>query len=362
MTDGTPERTVKIPDSEIRDWARSTGRTAPVTGRVPDSLRAVYMAELAGLGHGPDIPADPASQDPPARGPESVPKPPPAKKETTPRRVKPQAPTGLLGRARAWFNGASTTTTKAGARTTTPKAQPERPRTPLTRLVETAWGEAAGIMEHVNVPVARTMAWQAPYVGIVTDDVLSHTVADKILQPLARAQTSLQGLGAMLAMPVVVGLMTAEAGRPDAHSMAGAARRQIYQRILVASIDAQLEMFGSPELAAKVKVSAADRDRRQREVDDVTGMIFAELPVLVELTDDMTPEQIAEAQAAAEQVAARERELREAAAAIRYMTAPSGPDLRGQAGASAAAAMGRSGQAAAAAEAAAIDSAGVRVA
>jgi hypothetical protein len=345
-----------VTDDEIRDWARSTKRKVGDRGRVPDALRAEYMTVLASLGD----PAAPAAPDDPApRGPERPAKPSAARGETTPRKVAPPPGPGVLGRARQWLNGATTTTTTTPAgkqvKTTTPKpAAPARPRTPITRLIESAWGEAAGVMEHVNIPVARTMAWQAPYVGIVTDSVLHGTPVDRLLQPIARAQTSLQGLGAMVAMPVVVGLMTAQANDPGRHGVAAVARQQIYERILASSIDAQLDMFGSPELAAKIRRSAEERENRQAELNEIAAMIFSAVPAAVELAEDASPEQVAEAQAVSEAEAKREAELRAAVAAIRYMAVPAGPDLRGQAAVAQAAAMGQSGQAAADAEAAAL--------
>lgn len=345
MTAEAPE----IPDGEIRDWAKSTGRKVTARGPVPDSLRADYMDGLADL-HGGQAPAAPAD---PARGPESVSKPSAARAERKPRKVVPPPAPGLLARGRAWFNGATTTTTAAGKTSTTPKPKADRPRTPLTRLIETAWGELGGAMEHVNIPVARTMAWQAPYVGIVTDDVLANTPADGLLQVVARAQTSLQGLGAMIAMPVVVGLMTAERNDPGRHGLAAAARQQIYERILATSIDAQLEMFGSAELAARIRKTSEGRDKRQDEVDRIGAMIFAASPAGVELGDDATPEQVAEAKAVAEAEAAREAQLRAATSAIHFL-APAGPDLRGQGAEAAAAAMAASGDAAGRAESQAI--------
>jgi hypothetical protein len=347
MTAEAPE----IPDAEIRDWAKSTGRQTTTRGRVSDALRAEYVTELAGLHSA--APADPPGDDQAPRGPESVSKPSAARAEVKPRPVRPAPGPGPLAKARAWFNGATTTTTPAGKKTTTPKPQAPRPRTPITRLIETAWGEAAGIMEHVNIPVARTMAWQAPFVGIVADDVLKTTRVDALLQPLARAQTSLQGLGAMVAMPVVVGVMTSEQADPERHGAAAVIRQQICQRILVASIDAQLEMFGSPELAAKIRRSAEQTEARQAEVDQITGMIFASLPTAVEVPEGATAEDVADAQAAQAAEAQREAELRAAAAAVRFIV-PAGPDTRGHEAQVAAAAMAQAGNAAAADEAAAL--------
>ena len=338
-----------VPDDEIRDWARSTGRKVGERGRVSPSLRDEYEQLRAGMHAGP---TDGALAGAPPEGAEKPPeRPRPAAPETRPGRV-PKGRKSGLGRLREWFNGASTDAKGK----TTPKAKPDRPRTSLSRFLGNRWDDLADFAEHVNVPVARTMSWQAPYVGIVADDVIEGTPVDKLLQPIARAERKVTGAGAMIATPIIVGLISSDQYDPGIHGARAAAAQQVLHKALAKCIAAQLEMFGSPDFAAKVRKSAGERTQRKGEIDEIIGMIFAPIPDVVTVPENATAAQVQEAQARAQRNADDEIRLREAAAAIKFLPPP-GPDERGEAAERAAASMAASGNAAAAAEAAAIEAA-----
>lgn len=326
---------VVVTDDMVRDWARSTGRKTGERGRVSDALKAEYMAGVAEL-HGGQAPAADApggSEKPPER----------PKAAAQERRPKPVSSPGSggMGRLRAWLGGAPET----GKRKTSSRkaAGPARPRTPLVSLVDRGWSRVAAVIEHVNVPVARTMAWQAPYVGVVADDVIAGTPPDKVLQVVARAEETLSGLGAMVAMPIVVGMITSERNNPETHGMPAVARQQALAAVLEECVSAQLDMFGSRNLAEKLAKAAVDHAVRKSDVKAIIDMIFAPAPPIVVIPENATPEQAERIRARAEAEAAKEAELREAVAAVKYMPAPPAePDTRGQAAEVAAASMAAS--------------------
>jgi hypothetical protein len=356
MTAGTEPASPPIGDDEIRDWARSTGRAVGTRGVLSPRLRAEYEAIAASSGaHVGD--ADPVTQPIPVVPPEPAPagaeSPPPrpraAKAETRPRPVR-QASRSPLSRARAWLNGSATA--KPAAKGRAPKVKvaegPARPRTPVTDLAEFVWNQTARAMEHFNPPVARTMAWQAPYIGIVADDVLAATPVDKILQPIARMQHGVSGAGAMIAMPFVVGAITSERNDPELHGMPAAVRQQFLQSALESCIESQLKMFGTGNLAERIQEAAASREQLDGDIAAIRDMIFATLPAPVTVPEGASAADVEAARVLAEQNAERERQLRAAVAAVRFMPQP-GPDLRGQAAERAAAATAASAAAAAAA-------------
>lgn len=355
----------EVADDVVREWARATGRKVGDRGRISPTLRTEYLDTLEQMHRGPDAPpvnvtaAAPTSPPgaaaaTPPRGPERPPeRPRAAAQERRPQRVAPPRG-GTLARARAWFNGAA----PDGSGKTTPKPAPARARTSLTGLITRGWTRLATAYEHINVPVARTMAWQAPYVGVVTDDVLAGTPADKFLQPIARAETALTGIGAMIAMPFLVGAITSERNDPETHGLAAAARQQMLHMALTECIDSQLEMFKErPDLAAKITRTAEEQSKRGREIDAIMGMIFAAIPLPVTVPDNATPEQMQAAQMQAERNEQAEQAIRAAAAAVKFMPVPAGPDMRGQAAEAAAASMAASAAAAAASSAATVGAA-----
>jgi len=100
-----------------------------------------------------------------------------------------------------------------------PKAEPttrkRRGRATLETIGSLAWGGAARVSIQLGqqyMPVSKMMAFQAPVAGMVFEDALRGTVADKVLQPVARMLETGSEMGTLLGAPLVVGLTCA---KPD---------------------------------------------------------------------------------------------------------------------------------------------------
>lgn len=63
-----------------------------------------------------------------------------------------------------------------------------------------------------DVPVGRTIAFQAPISGNRLDKLVAHSWIDGLLQPLFRKTSELEGLGAVLALPILVGMFERSPG------------------------------------------------------------------------------------------------------------------------------------------------------
>jgi hypothetical protein len=57
-----------------------------------------------------------------------------------------------------------------------------------------------------DVPVGRTIAFQAPITGNRLDKLIAHSWVDGLLQPLFRKTSELEGLGAIIALPLLIGM------------------------------------------------------------------------------------------------------------------------------------------------------------
>jgi hypothetical protein len=299
MTTETAER--PISDAEIRDWAGSTGRTIGARGAVPAAMRAEYEAIARDLGGAPA--PDPA--DAAAAATEPEPAPAAARPEARPRPVR---ATRKRPRSRilAFLSGDSASSgnssKKAGSKSgSKAKAEP-KPRVGLEKFAGKLWGFLADAAEHVNVPVARCMAWQAPYVGIMAEDALKNTLLDRVLQPIARSEEKFTGAAAVIATPFIVAALQQPGNQPD--TPAGIAKYQILVKALEECIEAQLELFGDGEMAARVHAANEERQARKEQVDKITSMIFFDVP------NPQTPE---EAQRAEDQEKRRRAEAAEAA-------------------------------------------------
>jgi len=285
-----------VTDTEIRDWARATGRAVGEKGRIGAPLRAEYEQMIAGM-------ADALPQPPPGAPPVSdVPDvPPPARPETRPRKVggKPKRRT-MAGRFKAWLAGDS-----PGG-----KARPQKPRLPVGKLAERGWSRMARAAEMVNVPVGRCMQWETALVGIEFEAAVKGTVVDRVLQPLARAEEKITGVGSLVAMPLIVGALQSPGNQPD--TPVGAMRHHTLMTMLEECVEAQLELLGDPGVAEKVAAAQAERASRRAEVEKIISMIFA------------PPAETADE-------AAEDAARRAAAASVRFVPpVQPGPDRRGQ--------------------------------
>jgi hypothetical protein len=271
-----------IDDEEIRSWAKAAGKKVGDRGRIGAALRAEYLARDAELAR------DPGGVQPPAAGegapgaagpgqpaePGPQPRPRPARPEKQPQRVAP-ASRPLSGRIRSWLSGPQKPVKPSGGK---PAAKsPAVPRTPLTRLISRGWGMLADVAEHVNVPVARCMEWQSPYIGLVLEDQVKNSVVDRVLQPVARAEEKLTGVGSVIAMPFLVAGLTMPGNTPEAGT-AGVVRYQLLSKALEECVYAQLEMFGDGEFARRAARHSADHQAKSAQVTKILEVIFAAVP------------------------------------------------------------------------------------
>lgn len=172
-------------DREIRQWAREAGHDVPVRGRLNEEFRELYAAAHP----------DAEMSDNPALsviegGAEGEGVRPSAPVDTG--EVAPTPPPGLggklLGRGRSG----------SGMR-------PAKKRVSLEELAAGAWGllgTAAG--QQGLMPTARVLQMQAPIAGAILEDTLRDTVADKLLQPLARGQETASEIFSLIGPPVIV--------------------------------------------------------------------------------------------------------------------------------------------------------------
>lgn len=62
------------------------------------------------------------------------------------------------------------------------------------------------VSKDIDPPVGRCLQLEAPLAAQQIDRAIAHTWLDKLLQPLFRKSDDLEGLGAVFALPIVVGL------------------------------------------------------------------------------------------------------------------------------------------------------------
>ncbi len=63
------------------------------------------------------------------------------------------------------------------------------------------------VNKRIDPPVGRVLQLQAPLAGKTIDDIIAHTWIDRILQPIFAKSEQLEGFGALIALPILVGLV-----------------------------------------------------------------------------------------------------------------------------------------------------------
>lgn len=83
-----------------------------------------------------------------------------------------------------------------------------RRRVSLESTLSAGWAILASAAAQAGQgPTSRVLAMQAPVAGVILEDSLKGTVADRVLQPIARATATGSKVGALLGPPVLVSLL-----------------------------------------------------------------------------------------------------------------------------------------------------------
>lgn len=296
---------LEIPDSDIRDWARATGRPVGVKGRVSAELRREFErvnneANAEPPAAAVDSPAPvavPGDPVPPAgaaaaAGPRAAERPPagpgPARDETPPAADR---STASRLRARVWGPRGKK---RPGARR--PRSRARRgvkDRVSIERVTTRLWESGARLVQPMNLPIARCLEWQAPTAGAMLDGAVKDTVLDPAMQVLARWEHRLGDIAALVGTPMIVGALQLPPNQPFRIELVanpqdgtvqriqtpyplGAIRHQLLLGMLRECLEANAE--AQARLPAEVKQRQLEREQRRADLDEIIGMFFAPPP------------------------------------------------------------------------------------
>lgn len=230
----------------IISWGRANGwDIAEDAARLPSGLRAAFDAAAG------DSLSDAANPTVAGLEPDDdTERAPVIKKET------------VAERARTAINNAR----KTG---TTPKRKNKatRPRVPVDRIISRGWEILARVVTPVHMPVGRVLQMQAPVAGALLEDTVKGTLADKVLQPLARAGEGGELIAAMAGPPLLVAaLSTPQGGTPQA------------QAFLVPALKECLRLWidvAQPKLQALEAKEKKFQEEYGETIDGMIAQIFA---------------------------------------------------------------------------------------
>jgi hypothetical protein len=273
-------------DSEVRAWARETGwadssgRAVSAKGNVSNAARDAYSAaHNGGRPAGPAYPpgmTDADFETAAATEPDDL----EDLAEATPRRVAPKVtsrltPSTLSGRFRRGK--------PSGKRKT------RHPRVSTAELIGSAWRIAAKIAQPLP-PMYRTLRLQSVIAGPLLDDAVKGTLADPVLQPLARLSRAGETVSALVAPNLAIGAMAYHlhqtGGEPSVIVM------QACQEMLRHGLLAMMRI-GGEAFADQLAKDKDDEERFGADIETIMAFILA---------DPATP---AEEEAGIAQMAAR---------------------------------------------------------
>jgi len=85
--------------------------------------------------------------------------------------------------------------------------QRNKPRSNASSFLTMLWGGVGTVLikSGSDVPVGRVMQFQAPMAGEKIDQFIANTWLDKIIQPMVKAEEQIEGLGAVVMLPLLIG-------------------------------------------------------------------------------------------------------------------------------------------------------------
>ena len=144
------------------------------------------------------------------------------------------------------------------------------PRVSTASLISSVWGALGGLAGQIDRPVGACLQMQAPVAGVVLDDVVRDTFADKALQPLARAEDKAKKVAAIVGPPLCVAGLEMAQQLPEPQRKA---REAVLWPMLI-----QMLMLGEDvagEYADKISERLADEAPRRERAERMASAIFA---------------------------------------------------------------------------------------
>jgi len=188
--------TAEVSAAVVRAWAIEHGHPelAGGRGRIPAEIFAEHAAAVTS---GPSVTS-------PAGGPEDDPADPLAVTPPDSGERRPEAPPGGVGARLRGLRGG-----RAAGKEAKPKAgKPTggRRRVSIEKIAAMGWVGAVRLVQFSGpqyAPVGRMMMFQAPVAGAVVEQQLKGTIADRVLQPIARLAENGGALGGLIGPPVL---------------------------------------------------------------------------------------------------------------------------------------------------------------
>jgi|SRR5215469_1891538 len=256
--------------TEMRTLLRESGEDVPARGVLSPEWVARYEALSADE---PDS-ADgwPEDSDDVVGGSETVTEIRPEVRPSRPRASSRKAASdtrGLVGRLLA-----------GGAKTGSKSKAKQPPRVSLEKLTGRMYSTFGRVLQPLSPAASNCIQIQAPMAGVILEDKIKHTVADRLLQPVARVEDALDTMFALVAPPLAC--IAIEMSYMQEQTPQVLMRRTIAGQILREGLRTGLEL--SEQYGDQIAAAVERQQRSDAQVDALIAQIFPPPPV-VEMPD-----------------------------------------------------------------------------
>jgi hypothetical protein len=224
-----------------------------------------------------------AAGPPPEAEPPAPPEAPPGQVEVRPSRPRAsKAPgKGLAARVRE-AGGRRSKSAGGGGKARSKAARPAHPRVSVEGVIAWGWGIGARAAAPISAYLSQCLAIQAPVAGKVLEDQVRGTIVDRALQPLARGQAHLEGIGALVLMPMAIAGLEAAEGLPEPKR---SVRRAFLLPVAVEGAALWVRIAGP-----KVEELIREQQERGPEREQAAALLLSmEMPFLTPADLGMTP-------------------------------------------------------------------------
>lgn len=264
-------------DQQIRAWAKEEGLDFPARGRVPDTLREAFAEAHPDAASGDNFELSPVDLDALAEGEGAGPVPlapgMAADGFADNGEVRPKAPAGTrLG---------------GGRRSKVVRPKVQHARVSLEELASDGWAAMAALVGSAGLtPTSRVLALQAPVAGMVLEDTLRGTLADRVLQPFARSQGKWQEVSALVGPPLIVSILTV---RPElSGQLLPVLRKQLRTWVMIAG--PKMKARERQEKKALAAMGLDNTEQLDAEIDRMVQGLFAPPEHLAESYAEAMPD------------------------------------------------------------------------
>jgi hypothetical protein len=150
------------------------------------------------------------------------------------------------------------------------KAKPKHKRVSVDHLIGRVWEGVARFAAPMSLPMSRCLQVQSPVAGLIIEDLVAGTVADRVLQPLARAEEKAEKVIALVGPPLIVLAIEQSQLLPPEQMLI---RQALLMPMLKESLRIWIQVAG-PKVEEAARREEEYQEKFGRTIDEMIALFF----------------------------------------------------------------------------------------